>query len=71
MKVRITATNFAVPAGTIMDVGNSIPRGWEGKCVPVMDIADIGMPITEYVHPLDHDGDGRKGGDWRRRKAKS
>lgn len=34
MKVIITKSGLPVPIGTIMDVGASIPRGWEGKCAP-------------------------------------
>jgi len=48
MKVKITASNFVVPVGTIMDVGPEAPRSWDGK--------------YEIVDPLDHDGDGTKGG---------
>lgn len=31
MKVRITAPNFIVPVGTVLDVGPEAPRSWGGK----------------------------------------
>ena len=48
MKVKITAQDFAYPVGTVVEVGDAAPAGWAGKCEP--------------VDPLDHDGDGTKGG---------
>lgn len=35
MKVIITADDFTVPAGTVLDVGPEVPRAFEGKCVVV------------------------------------
>lgn len=31
MKVRITAPNFIVPVGTVLEVGPEAPRSWVGK----------------------------------------
>ena len=53
MKVIITKTGLPVTIGTIMDVGDAIPKGWDGKCEP------LNIVVRD---PLDHDGDGRKGG---------
>lgn len=50
MKVRIISSDFILPMGTVLDVGTNPPRSWVGQ--------------YEVVDPLDHDGDGVKGGAW-------
>ena len=65
MKVRITASGLPVPIGTIMEVGDAPPAAWRGKCEPLIVLPDVAVIEP---HPLDHDGDGRKGGDWRKKR---
>lgn len=52
MKVRITANDFILPKGTVLNIGPTEERIWSGKYEEVEEKAD----------PLDHDRDGKKGG---------
>lgn len=59
MKVIITAPNFDIPMGTILEVGPEIPRSFKGRCREYVE------PVKQ--DPLDHDADGKKGGSLPRR----
>jgi hypothetical protein len=78
MKIRIIAggiyaTDGEIPIGTEIDVENE-PTNWVGRYEVV-----TGAPKKEAVpvvnpakaDPLDHDGDGRKGGSRTRGKRKA
>lgn len=54
MKVIITADDFTVPAGTVLDVGPEVPRAFEGKCrvyVEPVKVNDVAMRIVGEVAP--------------------
>lgn len=68
MKIRITSggifgTDGEIPVGSEFDV-EDVPAGWEGRFEVVTKAASkeakaVANPAKD---PLDHDGDGRKGG---------
>lgn len=55
MKVRITASGLPVPIGTIMEVGDSPPAAWRGKCEPLIVPATAIEPATLTVDTPDLD----------------
>lgn len=69
MKIRITAGGIfgadgEVKIGTEFDV-EDVPTGWDGRYEVVgKPAAKDAKPVTNPAgkDPLDHDGDGRKGG---------
>ncbi len=61
MKVRITSTRHVMPVGTILDVGDEAPKAWAGQYEIVGTKAPI-LTLDAGADPLDHDGDGKKGG---------
>lgn len=70
MKVRITSTRHVMPVGTILDVGDEAPKAWAGQYEIVGNKAPILTLDAFPVDPLDHDGDGKKGGSvWRKPKG--
>lgn len=74
MKVRITSTRHVMPIGTVLEVGDEAPKAWAGQYeivaskAPILtvDVKDGGL---DGADPLDHDRDGKKGGNvWRKPK---
>lgn len=53
MKIRITADDLAVPAGTIMEVGKAAPKAWDGKYEAVDEPRPVPIPRDTPV-PVDH-----------------
>lgn len=49
MKVRITAPNFIVPVGTVLDVGPEAPRAWVGKYEAVAETAEVEVEDKEVA----------------------
>lgn len=78
MKIRIVAGGIygvdgEIPIGTEFDVENE-PTGWVGRYeivagAPKKEAVPVTNPAT--ADPLDHDGDGRKGGSLPRGKRKA
>lgn len=66
MKIEITAGGIygaegkEVPIGTVLDVAEE-PKGWAGRYRVVSD-GKGKAAVTNPADPLDHDGDGKKGG---------
>lgn len=72
MKVRITSARHVLPIGAVVDVGAEAPRAWDGQYEIVADEPEKAVAVTGSLDdkdPLDHDGDGKKGGNvWRKPK---